>query len=242
MSNIVVIGESCTDVFVYCNAVRLAPDVPVPVLNIVNQTRNLGMAANVFNNIVNHIDDCKLITNSNYEKITKTRYVHSESNHSFFRVDSEDSIQRIDLSLIDYDCEIIIISDYNKGYLHRDDIETICSNHPKVFLDTKKNLGQWASNAAYIKINDFEYQNSKRFLSDKLDKKIIHTMGSQGCEFNGVRYPVDRVEVKDSSGAGDTFMASLVLKYYKTNDIIKSIKFANKCASEIVKHRGVTTI
>ena len=73
-------------------------------------------------------------------------------------------------------------------------------------------------------------------------KKIIHTMGDRGCEFDGVKYPVDAVEVKDSSGAGDTFMAALAMKYFMTGDIVESIGFANKCASEIVKHRGVTTL
>ena len=48
--------------------------------------------------------------------------------------------------------------------------------------------------------------------------------------------------MKDVSGAGDTFMAGLVVEYCKTDDIIKSIKFANKCASEVVTHRGVSVL
>ena len=31
MKSILVIGESSRDVFVYCDALRLCPDVPVPV-------------------------------------------------------------------------------------------------------------------------------------------------------------------------------------------------------------------
>ena len=34
MSRVLVVGESCKDVFVYCDAMRLAPDVPVPVLRL----------------------------------------------------------------------------------------------------------------------------------------------------------------------------------------------------------------
>jgi sugar/nucleoside kinase (ribokinase family) len=50
------------------------------------------------------------------------------------------------------------------------------------------------------------------------------------------------VEVKDTSGAGDSFISGLVIEYLKTGDIQKSIIFANKRASETVKHRGVSII
>lgn len=243
MSKILVIGESCRDIFVYCETIRLAPDVPVPVLSIVDQTENFGMAKNVHRNIKSFIKNCDIITNTNWHSITKTRYVHEKSNHYFFRVDSESSIDRIDLSKINYKYDIIVISDYNKGFLSESDIEEICRNHNNVFLDTKKILGSWAKNAAFIKINDFEYQNSKDYLDDELKSKIIHTMGSEGCEYQGEKYPVyDKVEVKDSSGAGDTFMAALVIKYSETKNIYESIKFANICASEVIKHKGVTSI
>ena len=67
-------------------------------------------------------------------------------------------------------------------------------------------------------------------------------MGGHGCEYNGKRYSVKRMEVKDSSGAGDAFMAALVVKYVDSQDLEQSIVYANECASEVVKHRGVTTI
>ena len=67
-------------------------------------------------------------------------------------------------------------------------------------------------------------------------------MGAEGCEFQEVQYNVDKVDVKDTSGAGDSFMAALVVNYYKHRDIHSSIEFANKCASEIVKKKGVSVI
>ena len=240
-NKILIIGESCRDIFVYCDAKRLAPDVPIPVLNIINQVENGGMAKNVQRNIENYIS-CDIVTNYNWHDVTKTRYVHDKSNHMVFRVDSNDKIDRIDISNLSYDYDIIVIADYNKGFLHEDDIEFICKNHSNVFIDTKKILGKWAENAKYIKINDFEYNNSKDKLTDILRSKIIHTMGGDGCRFNNKQYKVNKVEVKDTSGAGDSFMSGLVIEYLKTGDIEKSIAFANKCASEVVKHRGVSII
>lgn len=242
MKSILVIGESSRDVFVYCDALRLCPDVPVPVLNIKDQSENPGMAKNVHRNIQSLIKDCQILTNSNWYNVTKTRYVHENSNHMFFRVDTLHEISRIDMNKIDYDYEIIVISDYDKGFLKKEDIEEICSKHPNVFIDTKKILGSWAEKARFIKINDFEYKNSENYITETLSNKIIHTVGSDGCEFCGVNYPVDKVEVKDVSGAGDTFMAGLVVKYFETKDIEESIKFANKCASKVVRQKGVTVI
>ena len=242
MKDVLVIGESCRDIFIYCDANRLCPDVPVPVLNIVNQTENGGMAKNVHRNILTRIESCDILTNTDWINVTKTRYVHNASNHMFFRVDSPNNIGKINLNEVDYDYKLIVISDYDKGFLSESDIQTICENHDNVFIDSKKILGDWASKAKFIKINDYEYKRSEKFISDELKSKIIHTMGGDGCRYQNKVYKVNKVDVKDTSGAGDSFLAGLVIEYLKSNDIEKSINFANKCASEVVKHRGVTVI
>jgi len=243
MKKILVIGDSSRDVFVYCDALRLCPDVPVPVLNIKDQTENPGMAKNVHRNIKSLHDECSILTNTNWYDITKTRYVHHNSNHTFFRVDTTQKIPRINLNYIDYDdYDLIVVSDYDKGFLTEDDINEICFKHPNTFVDTKKILGLWIQHAKYIKINDYEYQNSKPYLVPEISNKIIHTMGADGCEYKGKRYSVNKVDVKDVSGAGDSFMAGLVVEYCRTDDIVKSIGFANKCASTVVKQRGVTLL
>ncbi len=243
MKKVLVIGDSSRDIFVYCNALKLCPDFPVPALEVVNKTENPGMAANVQRNIKVLLDSCDLVTNNNWQEVTKTRYVHAQSNHMFFRVDTSHKLDRIDLSTIDYNAyDLIVISDYDKGFLTEDDINEICWHHANTFVDTKKILGVWCQHAKYIKINDFEYQNSKPYLVPEIEHRIIHTMGGDGCEYKGKRYPVKKVEVKDVSGAGDSFMAALVVEYCRTDDIIKSIEFANKCASEVVTHRGVTVL
>ena len=242
MKKILVIGESAVDIYIYCEAIRLAPDVPVPVLNIINKSQNEAMAMNVFNNIKVFHDEIDIITNNNWKRLTKTRYVHKNTNHMFFRVDKDENIKSINTRNISYDYEAIIISDYNKGFLNKEDIEEICSNHNNVFVDTKKKLGNWVAKAKIIKINDYEYQNSKPFLDSTFENKIIHTLGPKGCEFNGQHYPVKSLKVADSSGAGDSFMAAFVIKYLETSSYEKSIKYANQKASWVVTQKGVVTI
>ena len=55
-------------------------------------------------------------------------------------------------------------------------------------------------------------------------------------------YPVKEVKIKDVSGAGDTFLTALVVSYMKTQDMQKSINFANKCSTQVVQKRGVTPV
>jgi bifunctional ADP-heptose synthase (sugar kinase/adenylyltransferase) len=242
MAKILVIGESCKDVFVYCNAQRLAPDIPVPVLDVNYITENPGMAMNVKNNIEKLTLDCEIATNDNWEDITKTRYVHEESNHTFIRIDSKFNPKPLNLKIEYSNYDLVVISDYNKGFLSEEAIESICKNHKLVFLDTKKKLGTWASHATFIKINDYEYRRSITRLTPYINDKLIHTHGGTGCTFRGEHYPVNEVNVKDTSGAGDAFLAALVVKFLELEDIKLSIKFANQCASQVVAKRGVALI
>lgn len=242
MSQIKIIGESCIDIFVYCEAIRLAPDLPVPVLKEVHIEKNPGMAANVQRNIHSLSIKTDLITNPNWETFIKTRYVHDNSNHMFFRVDTSIQIKPIDFNNLELDADVIVISDYNKGFLSESDIADICNSHPLVFLDTKKILGSWADEAAFIKINNYEFKNSKNFITDKLQDRIIHTRGAEGCDYQGINYPVKKIDVRDTSGAGDSFMAALVAEYLNTSDIVTSIKSANLAASKVVQTRGVGVI
>lgn len=242
-NKILIIGDSCKDVFVYTSSTRLAPDVPVPVLNIIDQTENEGMAMNVFRNVRVIHSKCDIITNPNWESITKTRYVDLASNHLFIRVDSDHSvIPKLDVTTLKFDYDLIAISDYNKGFISESDIEYICKRHPNVFIDTKKQISTWANNAKYIKINNFEYNRSLPTLTEWLKRKIIHTKGGDGCEFCDKLFPTAQSDVKDSSGAGDTFFAGLIVSYSRTGNIEEAISFANKCAGKVVKERGVTTL
>lgn len=243
MKKILVIGESCKDMFVYCHAERLAPDLPVPVLRVIEETSNPGMAKNVERNIAAIYPHVELATNDNWERITKTRYVHQNTNHTFIRIDSEPSVPRLDRATLDLSgYDMVAVSDYNKGFLTEDDIQAICESHPNVFIDSKKILGSWASQAKIIKINNFEHERSKHALTPELADKIIVTYGGQGAQFQGKQYSVEKVEVQDSTGAGDSFFAGLLVGYAETGDIERAIRFANAVASRVVQQKGVNII
>jgi D-beta-D-heptose 7-phosphate kinase/D-beta-D-heptose 1-phosphate adenosyltransferase len=247
---ILVIGDSCSDVFLYGNVFRLAPEGPVPVFNPHHEQKNGGMALNVKHNIDAIGANSTLITQE--EKIVKTRYVDSRTNSLLLRVDTNDKANRISKDIIQsiknnfylevfYDA--IIISDYCKGFLSEEDICEISKNNSNIFLDTKKILGDWCKHVSFIKINHVEYDRTEHTI-DQLNIKdqLIITRSNDGCEYQGKIYPVDRVNIKDVSGAGDTFISGLVCEYVRTNNIIDAIKFAQHCATIVVQKKGVCTI
>lgn len=242
---ILVIGDSCTDVFVYGQIDRLCPEAPVPIFQPVSQKENGGMANNVKNNLIALGADVHIISNDNGMK--KVRYVDTNSNQMIMRLDENDVCGRIgnlrDISFSDYDA--IVISDYDKGFLHVDDIQYICEKYEDVFIDTKKEIDDWIMNVKFIKINSIEYNNNVKYIkknSNWLKDKLIVTRGKYGCEFNGNMFDVEDVPIKDVSGAGDTFLSALVVEYIKSQDIIKSIRFAQKCTTMVVQKQGVTTV
>jgi bifunctional ADP-heptose synthase (sugar kinase/adenylyltransferase) len=249
---VLIIGDSCKDVFVYGHIERLTPEAPVPVFNPNRELSNDGMAKNVANNL--EALGCTIYTITNPNSIKKVRYVDEKSKQLVLRVDEHDYCDRVDVELPKGNkCKIglggevevgaIIISDYCKGFLHEDDIEYIAKNNINVFVDTKKELGDWINDVDYLKINSLEYESNKKFFKDNdiMDKTIV-TKGNEGCLFQGRIYPTEDVLVKDISGAGDTFIAGLVVKYLKTNDIEKAIDFAQECTKIVVQKHGVSTI
>ena len=242
---ILVIGDSCKDVFIYGIANRLCPEAPVPVFIPKRKTETGGMAANVYENIESLSVDVDLITNS--EPITKTRYVEEKTNHQIIRVDSDASkSKRIEgIEHIPYsDYCAIIISDYNKGFLEYDDIEFISSKHDTVFIDTKKIINEKMLGAKFIKINEHEYENNiaaGQYFKEFYDKLIV-TMSGKGCKYMEKEYNVEEVEVRDNSGAGDSFISALTIEYCRSKDIDKAIVYANECATIAVQHKGVTKI
>ena len=243
MFKILVIGEKCIDRFMYCDVSRFSPEAPVPVLNPIEIVENDGMAGNVVRNILAMKSDSLVAHWYQEEIITKTRFVEKKSNHMFLRLDDgETNISKVELTeerigeLSNFN--IVIVSDYDKGFMTNDDLLTIGKNSKMSILDSKRKLSkEIVNNFTFVKLNEKEsLQNS-----DLLEcKNILVTLGSKGTKFNEEVYPSPNPqETIDGSGAGDTFTSAFILKYLETGDIKTSIIYANKMSSIVVSKRGV---
>lgn len=244
---ILVIGDSCTDVFIYGRCERLNPEAPIPVFQPTKTVTNQGMAGNVVANLNKlGVEKVELITN--HELITKTRYVEYKSNQMLLRVDSNDSVQNsFDIKKVDFDSyDAVVVADYDKGFLTNDNIKEISKFAKLSFIDTKKVIDiDNFINYTFVKMNEVEWERCERYGAKYEDWKeqLIVTMSERGCMYSGKRYSVDNsVEVRDLSGAGDTWMASFAFKFTETQNVDESIEFANKNATLVVQKRGVTTI
>ena len=251
---VLVVGDSCQDIFIYGDIERISPEAPVPVFVPTKTEKNDGMGRNVSNNVESLEMNISTITNKN--GIVKKRYVDNRSGQMVLRVDEHDYCERIDKKVLETirnnECkphfndvtkvDAIIISDYCKGFLEEEDIQFICENNDNVFIDTKKQLGNFIQSADFIKINELEYKKNHEVLSDGFEDKLIVTLGSKGCRYRNTIFSVPEVPVRDVSGAGDTFLAGLVRGYLDTGNIVEGIKFAQRCTTLVVQKHGVATV
>ena len=243
---ILVFGELCQDKFVYGSSKRLSPEAPVPVFIPEREEVNPGMAGNVVQNLKS-IFDCDVKLYSQEIQITKTRFVDDKSNHMFLRVDEgESNIDSFELTeqIINEisESDIVIVSDYDKGFLSSNDITTIGKSSKLSIIDAKKKLNREIINSfSFVKLNENEWKNNEELVEGFEDKLLI-TLGIRGCQWNGEIFSsVNPKVTMDVSGAGDTFTASFISKYYLTKNIKESIQFANQMASIVVSKRGVQT-
>ena len=244
---ITIIGELCRDVFKYGNVTRLCPEAPVPVLTDVYKEMNWGMAGNVQENLLAHNPDLNINLIHQKNTIRKIRYLDDKTNHMFLRVDEgEDEIDKLVLTPEKVEditnSDLVIVSDYNKGFLTEEVLIQIGKLSKLSIIDTKKTISEdLIDSFTFIKLNEHEYERNKN-ISDKNKDKFIITLGMNGAKHNDTIYPSPSPkQTIDVSGAGDTFTAFFSLKYFETKNISESITFANQMASIVVSKRGVTT-
>ena len=233
--NILLLGDICQDIFVYGNCERLSPEAPVPVFVEAHRNTMLGMSGNVYNNLSQF--PVKINFLSSGHGSTKVRYIDLKSSQHIMRIDEEKNFSPIelpnDLSIYDY----VIISDYNKGSISEAIVEKIKQANKTIFVDSKrKDLSIY--DGCILKINEKEHKESRI----KQNEKVIVTLGSKGASWSGKMFPTQEVEVRDVSGAGDTFFASFVCYYMLTKSFDLSINFANICASQVVQKSGTATL
>lgn len=245
MINVLVVGELCEDNFIYGECKRLSPEAPVPVMNPIFTVQNPGMSGNVVENLKVLDNNLNIEHWYQTERVFKTRFVDKKTNHMFLRLDdgetfitpmthSHERLQNIK------DFDIVIVSDYDKGFLDEEWLKYLGKFAKLSILDSKRKLTkEIVESFTFVKLNEKEFHNNPDV---KESKNIITTLGEKGAMYDGKIYVSPKPqETIDVSGAGDTFTASFILAFYKTNDIEESIIYANDKSSIVVSKRGVAT-
>ena len=235
---VLLIGDSCEDIYHYGTCDRLSPEAPVPVLKQDRTEKKGGMSSNVKLNIESF--GMEVTHYYNLETIRKHRFVDIRYNQHLLRLDEGESLalKPFDVGVVSSfsQFDAVVISDYDKGFLPNDVISSLCEifKDKPVFVDSKKR-DLSCLNDCIVKINEKEF-NSLTGLPK--DSSFIVTLGEGGALHNGKIYSTDRTEVFDICGAGDVFLSSLVFGCLKWKDMPAAIRLANKSARISVSKMG----
>jgi len=233
--NILLVGDSCEDIYHYGVCDRMSPEAPVPVFRELRQEVRQGMSSNVKLNLKSFGMKVEHVHNS--EKIRKHRFIEEKYNQQLFRYDQgeEKKVYPL-LPRMSRGYDAVVVSDYNKGFVTPDTFEFLKDQLPHgmpVFVDSKKQDLTCFKNCI-IKINESE---AHKAIIDPTQEVVV-TLGASGARWKDSIYKTEKVDVFDVCGAGDVFLASLVYGYLKHGDMSKAINIANKCASLSVTKMG----
>ena len=241
-SKILLIGDVCIDRYVFGTCDRLSPEAPVPIIRQTSSVDISGMSGNVFSNICSMSKNVEVDwIRPNPATIVKTRFLDSRSKNHLLRYDVDPIQEPVEAleetKLLEYD--LIVISDYDKGFLRREEIELITlSAKCRVLVDTKKKDLSCFHNCV-IKINEQESLLAKK-VNSTCD--LIVTLGGNGASYKGKVYETNKVDAHDVCGAGDVFLSALAVRLLESDNFDKAIMTANACASHSVTKIGTYTI
>lgn len=208
----------------------------------------------------------KLYYDDNYSSPEKKRIVSND--HQFLRVDNEKKIllkKKHEIEILNFlkknihKFEILILSDYAKGFLGQDLIKKTISlfkkNKKIIITDPKNSNIKIYKGSDYICPNWLELNRSLEFFNFKTNnrnvqklikltnsKAYIVTKGSDGLIFyfnknKEIYIPQKKVNIHDVTGAGDSFIAFMSYLIVNNIDIVNAVKFANFACLEIVQKK-----
>jgi D-beta-D-heptose 7-phosphate kinase/D-beta-D-heptose 1-phosphate adenosyltransferase len=228
---ILLLGDSCIDIYQYGSIERISPEAPVPVFKLLYEETRDGMSSNVKANL--EMLGCD-VTHLHGTTSVKTRLIDNHSKQHIVRLDVDKETKTLCFipDLEGYDA--IVISDYCKGFISYELVEQLRHRFKgPIFIDTKKH-DLIKFQGCFVKINSSEFKEAISSVGN-----LIVTKGGEGATYKGKTYIGNKVTVRDVCGAGDTFLAALTYQYLNTNSIEEAIEFANKASSITVQKLGV---
>lgn len=213
-----------------------------------------------------------IIKSKKIKTIKKLRII--SQSQQIIRVDYEEKIDKIFSKKIIqkymefiscHNPRIIILSDYNKGILTKENIRRISKycikNGIKLFIDPKEMDISSYSNCYLLKPNQKEFKNLFGFeFTDKYNKNnlinllkinsisnLLITLGKRGMVYfsddgNEIKIPSETKEVYDVTGAGDTVISILAANYLNGLDIRSSISISNKAVALTLDKMGASSL
>lgn len=215
------------------------------VFDYAHSTSSEGMAENVVRNLRAFGGDPSRYT-SPPEDILKVRYIDMQSGHQIMREDHH--TLRFPLGLFPTKRDLVLISDYNRGWLTDRVIRGIkaANPHATIIVDTKRpDITPYQG--CIVKLNEKEYDALSAPIP--ADTQVIVTKGADGAvklPLNGragLRVPAPKVEVFDVTGAGDVWLAAYAwASVHPLFHDYAAMTYATMLATKSVEHAGTYTL
>jgi D-beta-D-heptose 7-phosphate kinase / D-beta-D-heptose 1-phosphate adenosyltransferase len=247
---VLVIGDWIKDEYIFGTCDRMCPESPVPVVVPVSEKTSIGGAGLVYEQLFVLIDGA-----CGYGGTVSTKKRIFVDNHLVCRLDydaSEDKLRATQYGIEVVDIlkkskpKVLVISDYGKHTFTESSAKRIMQAAKildiPVFVDAKHNWTWY--DGAYAK-----FPNQRETGNVGTASYIIYKRGADGCivapnKKAKIAVPLDKVrEVKDTTGAGDIYMAAYVAYWIQHDtDAVACATFANEIASESVEHLGTYVV
>ena len=263
---ILLIGDEIIDEYIIGTCNRVSPEAPVVIVNIMKRIYRPGGAANVRDNLVALGASVECYFGDKNPSI-KTRIV--ADNKQITRVDN-DNLQQVlppkDLENKVKKCDIIMVSDYDKGVVNIPLMSKLLELKKKykkrILVDPYKNRSKYGA-VDLLKPNRKElesvvgfdtkdrqslYTAGREYLEKSEAENLVVTLGGEGIALWDRKTYWDKPivcksefkkEVIDLTGAGDTVFAVLGFIWsFKNFSKSTSLRYANKAASISVSQFG----
>ena len=280
---ILVIGDIMLDTYIKGDVKRISPEAPVPIVNVKQEYNALGGAGNVAANVISlggkvtlfsfvGEDSFGAVVRELIEKIgiegyldktsktiQKTR-IYSE-NQQLIRFDREiikrrHFNQKMKEILVKKakEADMIIISDYAKGTINKDLMETLSEFKNKMIVDPKPVNKRLYEKVFIITPNEDEIikmtsirnvDKASNKLKQDLKTSVLLTRGSKGMSLfsdKKIDIPTNAKEVFNVTGAGDTVIAALALALSSGASINEAANIANHAAGITVEKAGTYSV
>jgi len=128
---------------------------------------------------------------------------------------------------------VITLSDPNIVQFFRNNILSLLEKKIEFIFCNEQEAYNFSKSNNLDESLDFLKNFSNRVIVTLGEKGVIYIDDTEKIKIEG-----NKVKSKDFTGAGDMFLGAFMHRFINTNDIEKSLKFANSCAAKIITVYG----
>ena len=280
---ILVIGDLMLDTYLKGEVTRISAEAPVPVVKVENEFHFLGGAGNVAANVSSMGGKVTLFSfvGDDYQSeivhsLLREKQIESfldedeRTIHKLRIVGNNQQLSRADFEIVKdkkfsdktkahlkhraQEADIIVISDYAKGAITEDLINTLAEFKRKIIADPKPKNKNLYKGILLVKANEKELfemtqisnvETSGKKLREELQTDVIITRGRNGMTIfsdSVINIPTYAKEVFDVTGAGDTALAALALSIASNVSLNEAAIVANYAAGIKVEKAGTYAV